>query len=446
MAHEAILELIAKGDDAAVVRSLRELHPADIAEVLAELPPERQAALIKELGAPLGAEALSELEADERAELLELIDARVLADLLETLPADEATDIVGEAPDEKAEDVLGHLEPEDSAEIKQLLEYEDDSASGIMDPELFSVHETTTVGQTLKALRELEFDEPVYYVYAVDYRMRLVGTLTLQKLIASDESRPVGSIMNRRFISVRPDTDQEEVAQLVQKYDLLAVPVVDEDDCLLGRITVDDVMDVLDEERTEDLMRLAGVTHWSEETRSMFKTALKRMPWLVVALIGSLVGAAFQRFFGARLGMESYALFAPFVTVIAAMGGNIGIQSCTTMVRGIAVGEIDENPGKAIIREIRISFIVGVACALIAALFAHITGAGSVWYVSSVVGVSLFVAIMGASTVGAMAPAMCNRVGIDPTAASGPLVTVTLDILGIAIYFSIAIAALYYLH
>jgi magnesium transporter len=139
-------------------------------------------------------------------------------------------------------------------------------------------------------------------------------------------------------------------------------------------------------------------------------------------------------------------LFAPFVTVIAAMGGNIGIQSCTTMVRGIAVGEIDENPGRAIMREIRISVIVGLACAVIAALFSYATGTGDVWYVGTVMAVSLFMAILGASTVGAMAPALCNRAGIDPTAASGPIVTVTLDILGIAIYFTIALSALYLLH
>jgi len=423
----------------ALTEKLEQVHPADIAEFLKDLDSENQAEILKLLDANKAGEALSELDSEDREELLDKISSDELTRLVESLPADDTTDILSESPEETTEEVLTNLKPQDSAEIEELLTYDEDSASGIMDPELLAVPETWTVGQTLDAIKAIETDEPIYYVYAVDYQNRLVGFISLQKLIREDNSRPIGSVMDKQFVTVKKDTDQEEVAHIVQKYDLMAIPVVDENGCLCGRITADDIIDVIEEETTEDFFRLAGAFRWSEETHSLFKTALQRLPWLVIALVGSLIGVSFQIFFKPKIGISWFEVFVPFVIVIAAMGGNVGIQSCTTLVRGMATGDIDENVSKAIFREIIVSIIVGVACALIAATYVHLRGVANPWLISSVVGVSLFSSIILSASVGALAPATCKKIGIDPTVASGPFVTVTLDILGIIIYFTIAI-------
>jgi len=437
------IELLAeKHDYGKIAEEISSLHPADIAELLEHLDSKIQAAILRELDDTAGGDALSELDSEDREELLEEIDSAQLARLVKNLPADDATDILSEAPDEKKDEVLHSMSPEDSAEIEELLKYEDDSASGIMDPELLAVQETWSVGQTLEALKILDTDDPIYYVYVVDYTNRLVGFVSLQELIKDDDSRPVGSIMNRQVISVQPDTDQEEVAHLVQKYDLMAIPVVDNDGKLKGRITVDDIIDVIEQETTEDFFRLAGALRWDEDTRSMFRTAMQRLPWLIVALIGSLIGAAFQKFYSGKLGADYFTVFVPFVVVIAAMGGNIGIQSCTTVVRGLATGDIDDNIIEEVVKQVWIATIVGIVCAAIAATAALFISKTNPLLVSCVVGLSLFCAILIAASMGALAPAICKKIGIDPTAASGPFVTVSIDIIGIAIYFTIAILSL----
>ena len=441
--NKSRIELLAqKNDYSKIAAELAAVHPADIAELLEHLDSKDQAAILRELDPSAGGDALSELDSEDREELLEEIDPVQLTRLVKTLPADDATDILSEAPDEKKDKVLHNLSPEDSAEIKELLRHEDDSASGIMDPELLAVQETWSVGQTLDALKVLDTDEPIYYVYVVDYLNRLVGLVSLQNLIKEDDSRPVGSIMNRQVISVQPDTDQEKVAQLVQKYDLMAIPVVDKDGKLKGRITVDDIIDVIEQETTEDFFRLAGALRWDEDTRSMFRTAMQRLPWLIVALMGSLAGAAFQKFYSGKLGADYFTVFVPFVVVIAAMGGNIGIQSCTTVVRGLATGDIDDNIIEVVVKQVWIATIVGVVCAVIAATAALFISKTNPMLVSCVVGTSLFCAILIAASMGALAPALCKKMGIDPTAASGPFVTVSIDIIGIAIYFTFAILSL----
>jgi len=425
-----------------IAEKLEQIHPADIAEFLKDLDSDDQAEILKLLDAHKAGEALSELDSEDREELLDKIPSDDLKRLVEVLPADDTTDILSETPEETTEEVLTKLEPQDSAEIEELLTYDEDSASGIMDPELFAVPEIWSVGQTLEAIKSIETDEPIYYVYAVDYQNRLVGFVALQQLIREDNSRPIGSVMNKQFAAVKKDTDQEEVARIVQKYDLMAIPVIDDNGCLCGRITVDDIIDVIEEETTEDFFRLAGAFRWNEETHSLFKTALQRLPWLVIALVGSLIGASFQIFFKPKIGIGWFEVFVPFVIVIAAMGGNVGIQSCTTLVRGMATGDIDDNVAKAIFREIIVSIIVGLACAFIAAVYVHMRRVANPWLISSVVGISLFCSILLSASVGALAPATCKKLGIDPTAASGPFVTVTLDIIGILIYFTVAIASL----
>lgn len=432
-------QLIENNDYSSIAQRLQSLHPADIAELIMDLDVHEQQLILSALPDELAGDILAEFDSEDREEILDALDSDSISRYVTSLPADDATDILSELDQEKADEVLHDLPPEDSKEINQLLQYDDDSASGIMDPELVSVPETWRISQVLHALRSVDNDEPIYYVYVVDHANHLVGTVTLQKLLSVDESRPIGSIMNRHLVTVTPDTDQEDVALLVQKYDLMAIPVVDEDNKLCGRITVDDIIDVIEDETTEDFFRLAGALRWDEDTRSIVRAAYQRLPWLVVALVGSLAGAALQRFYGNSLGKEIFTLFAPFVIVIAAMGGNIGIQSCTTIVRGLATGDIEHNVRGAILREMTIGLLVGITCAIISGSFALFTGADHPVLVSICVSISLFLSIMIAATVGAAAPATCRKLGIDPTIASGPFVTVSLDIIGIGVYFSIAI-------
>jgi magnesium transporter len=335
------------------------------------------------------------------------------------------------------------MKDEHSDEIEQLLQYEEDTAGGIMSTEFFSLTEETTVQEAIDALQHARDVEMVFYVYVTDLHNHLVGVLSLRQLLMVPPSTRLKDIMVNDVISVRTDTDQEEAAQLVARYNVLAVPVVDEWNKLVGLITVDDVIDVLREEATEDIYKMAGT---SEEellySHKPFKVARLRLPWLITNLFGGIVTGYLMWRFKATL-KEVLALIS-FIPVITGMGGNVGGQSATIVVRGFATGRIDFSTlRKVFFKELRVGLIMGIVCGLTVGLVAYYWH--HKFYLGLVVGLAMMSAMTVAASMGVLAPGFFKRIGIDPAIASSPFVQTANDITGILIYFGTATLFLNYL-
>lgn len=325
-------------------------------------------------------------------------------------------------------------------EVESLLRYPEDTAGGLMQLELVSVPETATVDQAVETIRAMTDEvEEIHFVYVVDAQERLVGLLRLEKLILAKPHRPVADLMDRDIHAVHPDLDQEEVARMFKRYDLVTLPVVNEEGRLLGLILHDDAVDVLEEEANEDMLHMAGAAHHEPElvyTDQLFKIAWVRLPWLLATLAGLIVPALLVWAF--QLSFPHMLALVPFIPVIGAMGGNVGTQSSTIVVRGFATGRVDfHNLGRFLSKELVIGMIMGLACGLVAgamALFWH----GSP-LLGVTVGISMTVAIVASAIMGVLVPYLFRLIKIDPAIAAGPAVTTIDDILAIGIYYLVAL-------
>lgn len=351
--------------------------------------------------------------------------------------------ILGVLPEERAQAILALMKTEDSTEIADLLKYPKHTAGAIMTTEFFSLSEDTTAQEAIRRLQQATDAEMVFYIYVTDKEGRLVGVLSLRQLLTVSPATPLKNIMARGVISVAVDMDQEEVARQVARYNLLAIPVVEKDNMLVGIITVDDVVDVIREEATEDMLKMAGA---SEEDAlfksSTLESARSRLPWLFTNLVGSLVSGAILWFF--RYTIQEVVAIVSFIPVIAAMGGNVGLQSSTLIIRGLATGRIElTDMWKVFFREVRIGLLLGVTCGLI------LTGAGWLWhgqwFMGMVVGASLIIAFLVSTSMATIMPILLKRIGVDPAVSAGPFVTTANDITGIAIYLALSTALLDYL-
>ncbi|MFQ5768997.1 MAG: magnesium transporter, partial [bacterium] len=342
-----------------------------------------------------------------------------------------------------AERVLKSIDKEDSEEVKELLRHEEDTAGGIMALEFVSVSEDDTIDEAIKEIRAKakEVGE-VYNVYVVNNTGKLVGVLPLKKLILAKPNEKVKNIMNKDVISVPTNMDQEEVANIFRRYNLVSVPVVDNLGKLVGRITVDDVVDVMEEEASEDIQKMAGLTDEEElHETSAFKISMVRLPWLLIAFVGEMVSAFVLHNFEASLNQIFIA--ALFIPLMMAMGGNSGIQAATIVVRGLALGEL--NPAdtlKRLKKEFRVSFLNGTICGIL--LFGVVSVFGEPRF-GIVLGFTMLVVILNASFVGASIPLVLKRVGIDPAIATGPFITTSNDIVGLFIYLGLTSLALQYI-
>jgi magnesium transporter len=360
------------------------------------------------------------------------------------MPYDDAVEIIRNMPEEIAQEILSTMQDEHSDEIEQLLQYEEDTAGGIMSTEIFSLREDTTAQQAIEALQQASDVEMVFYVYVTDVRDHLVGVLSLRQLLTVPPSTRLKDIMATDVISVRTDKDQEEVAHLVAKYNILAIPVVDEWNKLVGLVTVDDVIDVLREEATEDIYKMAGASE--EELLYGFKSmkvAQLRLPWLLTNLFGGIITGYLMWQFQATL--KEVITLITFIPVITGMGGNVGGQSATIVVRGFATGNIEFSTLRQVFfKELRVGMIMGAVCGVTVGLVAL------VWhhnpYLGLVVGLAMVSAMTVAATMGVLAPAFFKRAGIDPAIASSPFVQTANDITGILIYFGTATLFLQHLH
>ncbi|BCR05969.1 magnesium transporter MgtE [Desulfuromonas versatilis] len=437
MLLDTVRKLIRRGAYPNLTKVVAKSHPADVAHLFRYLDLKEQRILFNLIEDPeTAAYVLSELDHGTGAALLEQIDKETITEVLQEMPYDDAVDIIRNMPEELAEEVLQIMQDEDSEEIEELLKYGEDTAGGIMVTEYFAMDEDQTCGQAIQALQEAEDVEMVFYLYVTNEHNHLVGVLSLRQLLTVPASTKLKNIMTRDVISVRTDMDQEEVAHMVAKYNILAVPVVDEGNKLMGIITVDDVIDVLREEATEDIYKMAGSS--DEELLygfKSFKIARLRLPWLITNLFGGVItGYLMWRF---KVTLKEVMALISFIPVITGMGGNVGGQSATIVVRGFATGRIDFSTLRQVfLKELRVGLIMGVVCGVTIGLVAY--GWHHNPYLGIVVGLAMVTAMTVAATMGVLAPAFFKRFGVDPAIASTPFVQTANDITGILIYFGTA--------
>ncbi len=457
---QRILEMI-KDRDTNLEEFFQNLHPSDFAELVEDLSDDQKTELFALLSDEEAAMVLGEMEELDQVVLIQLLTAKRASAILREMASDDAADLLGELPEDQVKELLTLID-EDAEEIRDLLKYPEDSAGGIMTTEFISFPGNMRVEEGIRRLRELAPEaETVYYVYVVDEESRLTGVLSLRELIGSTDGTQLSEIMRKNVISVPVDMDQEEVAKLVSKYDLLAVPVVDESNSLRGIITVDDILDVLEEEATEDIYRRVGAAEMEGVglvEASVPNIISRRLPWLIITLFGGLfAGSVIGAFTGT---LQEIVVLAIFIPVIMDMGGNVAAQSSTVFVRGIATGEIenDESWGY-FFKEIRVGISMGLICgttvgvvvAAGATLIKMFPALGIMMGIvlnpllGIVVGIAMFTTVTLGAVIGTLVPLLFNRAGIDPAFASGPLVTTIKDVTGLLIYFSIASIFLPYL-
>lgn len=414
-----------------------ELHPSDLAELVEDLNDEQKKELIALLNDEEAALILQEMEEAPRVSLIQLLNKERASSILKEMSSDEAVDLLGELPREDARELLTRLD--DVGEIEGLLKYAEDTAGGLMTTEYIALSGSMLVDEAIDRLREIAPDvETVYYVYVIDEENQLIGVLSLRDMISAENGTPLKEIMRTNVISVDVNMDQEQVAKIVSRYDLLAVPVVDEKGSLRGIITIDDVLDVVEEEATEDIYRLAGTSEVRGAdlvNASVLNVVTRRLPWLLICLLGGLFSGRVIEFFENTL--QTIVTLAIFIPVIMDMGGNVGTQSSTVFVRGLATGDIETNEiWGYFFKEVRIGFTMGTICGLAVGMAAHF------WQNSFVLGLvvatAMFVTVTLAAIIGILIPLLFWKLGVDPAITSGPFVTTIKDVTGLLIYFYIA--------
>ena len=430
-------KLLRRGAYGNLSKLIGRIHPADIAHLLPHLPLKEQRQLFNLINdRERAADVLSELSRADAAQVLEVLDKEIITEILQEMAYDDAVEIIRNMPEALAEAILTIMEDEDSEEIEQLLGYDEYTAGGIMSTEFFALNQDLTVGQAIASIQEMEHVEMVFYLYVTDEHGHMVGVLSLRQLLTVPPRTLLRDVMVTDVIRVRTDMEQEEVARMVSKYNILAVPVVDEGNRMMGIITVDDVIDVIQDEATEDMMIMAGANE--EELDYGFKAfriARLRLPWLLTTLLGGTITGSIMWWF--RLTIEQAVVLVSFVPVITGMGGNVGGQTSMIVVRGFATGRIDFNLLRQVFfKELRVGLIMGTVCGFVIACIALI------WhhnlYLGLVVGVSMATAITVAAMMGVAASAFFKKVGIDPAIAASPFVQTSNDITGILIYFATA--------
>ena len=415
-------------------------HSADIARWFPHLRAEAKATLFKVLieEKRMG-EVLRDLNSADIGEFVEETEPSVVASILHTVPADDVTRMLSDLPAEKKEELLNLIEGATSADVERLLEYEEKTAGSIMTPNFFALSEETTAAEATERIRELADIEMVFYVYVVDEENKLKGVLSLRQLVTTKPDTPLKDLMTSHLYSVHTDMSQEEVARAVARYNLLAIPVVNSIGQLVGIVTIDDVVDVIREENTEDMLKMAGTGAVDITSRSIFRNTRARLPWLLASFVGGLLAVYVIEIFESQL--KAIAALAAFIPIVMGMGGNIGTQSSTIIVRSIAIGEVDvKDTWKVLWREFSTGALLGTAYGVLlggfASLFPHFRAYA--WKLPLVVALAIFLNMIIAATVGTLIPMFFKRIRIDPAIATGPFVTTAIDVVGIFAYFFLA--------
>ena len=434
---ETVRKLVGRGATPNAYNILSKLHPADIAELLGELQENYRKPtfeLLVQRNSSLASEALSELGVDRGAELLLGMSAEEISRLLQELDPDDAAEFVGDLPTELQEQILGAMRHKDAAEVQGLLQYPEQTAGRIMNPNVFFLHEDMTIGEAIAKLQSSDEVEMVFYIYIVDDRNHLVGVLSLRQLLLKRPERLLKDIMVTKVFSARTDTDQEDVARLVDSYNVLAIPVVDEENKLVGVITVDDVIDVIKEEATEDIYRLAGLGVHERVFSPPGMSVRMRIPWLVVNVVTAFLAAFVVSLFEGTI--QQFAVLAVFMPVVPLLGGNAGTQTLTVMVRGMALGELSwSNSRRALFKEILVGVVNGITIGCLVALVVFF------WKGSPVLGLILGLAMIGnllvAAVMGTIVPLALRWLNIDPALASSVFVTTATDVCGFVLFLGL---------
>jgi len=443
VSFEQLEDLVANRRWAELRTSLDRLDPADLADFLEGIEGDDRDAVFEMLDLPTASDVLVELRPTYVGEMIEEMPSDRIADLAGQMAPDEAARFLGELEPEVRSETLEAMDPERRSGVDQLLEYVEDSAGFMMNPEMCAMPDHTTRAEAKAALARSELSDPVLYIYVVDNEGRLLGLVALPQLLAGDDNEPLIDMALRDFVAVEPHEDREEVARKFRKYDLWVMPVVNENNRLVGRITVDDVIDVLHEEADEDLALMVGAPDIEAGTVSALSSARMRLPWLMITMVAGMVIGAIIR---GMLKLNSIEAIAVFVPAVLAMGGNTGMQSSAIAVRGIALGEKKYTRLLGIVaREIQVGLSLGLVCGITSGLL--VTGMLS-WLgtghpdlaparLGVTVGTAMAVSMGFASAYGSMVPVILHRLKIDPAVASGPFVTTSNDLSAALIYLGV---------
>ncbi|ASQ51084.1 magnesium transporter [Staphylococcus pseudintermedius] len=446
MFNKALLDdFIAKGDIDGFREEFLALHSYEQSEYFEISDDDVRQKMYRFLSPEEVSEFFENLEIDEEdyEALFETMNATYASQVLEQMSYDNAVDILNQLSKKKIASLLMLMNREEAKEIKALLHYDEDTAGGIMTTEYISLTINTPVHEALMRVKDQAPDaETIYVIFVVDEDKKLVGVISLRDLIIAENDAYIEDIMSERVISANVADDQEDVAQTMRDYDFIAMPVVDYQNHLLGIITIDDIVDVMDEEASEDYSRLAGVSDIDSTDDTIFQTALKRLPWLLILTVLGMITASILGSFEETL--EKVALLAAFIPIISGMSGNSGTQSLAVSVRNISTGDIKEKSKiKLALRESGSGFLTGITCAVSLSLIIMLLYGQP--YLALIVGTSLTIAMTVGTTIGSVIPLVINRLGIDPAVASGPFITTINDIVSMLIYFGLATTFMSYL-
>lgn len=439
---EEVLSLIEEGRVDEVGRLLATFHPADIADLLDELPSEEAVLLFGLLNLETASEVLDETGSLVRQELVEKVDDERLADLLDELPMDDAAEFLEELPPVTAARLLDLMEPEEAREVQTLLAYAEDSAGRLMSTDVAALRRSWTAAQSLDYLRSLEEAETLHYLYVVDRDSRLIGVVPIRKLVLARPETTVETIMDQDVVAIHVDADQEELAEFISRYDFVALPVVDSENRLLGVVTVDDALDVLEEEATEDIQRLGGSEPLENAyfAVSVWHMVRKRIVWLMLLFVASLLTSGVIGAFEGSV-LAAAIILNRFIPLVTGTGGNAGSQTVTTIIRALAVDEVHtSDAARAWRREVTVGLLLGVLLGLVGAVIgvtqAIITG--SSLKIGLVLALTLPLVVVWSNTVATLVPIAAERYKIDPTVISAPLITTIVDATALLIYFTLA--------
>ena len=436
-----IKKLLRRGATAHLYKIIEKAHPADLSGAFKVISPKDQKTLFDFLDSvEKKAMILSELEHDIALKLIENSPVEEIAEILEHMPNDDLADLLGKIPDVQAKVLLDLMTKKTSEEVEELLDYDPKTAGGIMVSDFIALKEEASAKEAIETLQEDYFDtEMPFYLYVIGDFGHLKGVVSLRQLVVVPPDTNLKSIMNIEVVNVRTNTDQEQVAKIVAHYNILAVPVVDESNKLVGIVTVDDVIDIIHEEATEDILKMAGVGGSVEyiETQTIFKSIRRRLPWLLASWFGGIIACYVVGYF--EQSLNKYIYLATFMPIIMGMGGNVGTQTSASIMRGLATGRINiSRIWHIIFKELVIGFFLGFFYGAMLSLFTQFKYGHELWTLGMVVGFAMICSMTVAATLASSIPLVFHRFNIDPAIATGPFVTTFTDILSVFFYFKIA--------
>lgn len=429
-----ISDLVKDKSSSTLLNLFADIHSADIAEIINHSSTSNAQYLFELLDTETASEVITDIDENLREKIVNNIDTEKLSGIIDELETDDATDIVSDLAEDLAEIVLEQMDAEDSEDVKELLKYSEDSAGGIMSSDFVSVKETETIRAAIREVRNnAEVFDHIYHIYVLNDEEILVGIVSLKALLTNSLRTKITSVMEEDLIYVTPEVDQEEVANLMKKYDLVAIPVVDEKKVMLGRITIDDIVDVIQEEADEDLQKMAGLSEEQESTDSIFRISRIRLPWLFIALVIELFAVFVLSKY--EYVLEEITIAAFFFPVVMAMGGSSGNQAAIVMVKGLSGSSIwFKESLRKLSKELIVALLNGIVIASILFLCTFFFFPDI--YFLMILSISLFIIIVFATMLGASIPIILKKLNIDPAVATGPFVSTMNDIVGLLIYMT----------